>query len=75
MDFEIQVLVDELEWRVGDASGFSGWLLPMLATNPQARVTAAQSAQHSFLEPLDKEVEEKELQVGSQGCEPEREAS
>merc|ERR1719462_494358 len=70
-----QVLVDELEWRVGDASGFSGWLLPMLATNPQARVTAAQSAQHSFLEPLDKEVEEKELQVGSQGCEPEREAS
>ena len=75
MDFEIQVLVDELEWRVGDASGFSGWLLPMLATNPKARVTAAQSAQHSFLEPLDKEVEEKELQVGSQGCEPEREAS
>ena len=75
MDFEIQVLVDELEWRVGDASGFSGWLLPMLATNPQSRVTAAQSAQHSFLEPLDKEVEEKELRVGSQGCEPEREAS
>ena len=75
MDFEIQVLVDQLEWRVEDASGFSGWLLPMLATNPQARVTAAQSAQHSFLEPLDKEVEEKELQVGSQGCEPEREAS
>ena len=69
------MLVDELEWRVGDASGFSGWLLPMLATNPKARVTAAQSAQHSFLEPLDKEVEERELQVGSQGCEPEREAS
>lgn len=69
------MLVDELEWRVEDASGFSGWLLPMLATNPQARATAAQSAQHSFLEPLDKEVEEKELQVGSQGCEPEREAS
>ena len=69
------MLVDELEWRVEDALGFSGWLLPMLATNPQARVTAAQSAQHSFLEPLDKEVEEKELQVGSQGCEPEREAS
>ena len=69
------MLVDELEWRVEDASGFSGWLLPMLATNPKARVTAAQSAQHSFLEPLDGEVEEKELQVGSQGCEPEREAS
>jgi len=47
----------------------------MLATNPQARVTAAQSAQHSFLEPLDKKVEEKELQFGSLGCEPEREAS
>ena len=75
MDFETQVLVEQLEWRVEDALGFSGWLLPMLATNPQARVTAAQSAQHSFLEPLDKEVEEKELQVGSQGCEPEREAS
>ena len=58
------MLVDELEWRVEDASGFSGWLLPMLATNPQARVTAAQSAQHSFLEPLDEEVEEKKLQVG-----------
>ena len=69
------MLVDELEWRVEDASGFSGWLLPMLATNPQARATAAQSAQHSFLEPLDREVEEKELQVGPQGCEPEREAS
>ena len=54
------MLVNELEWRVGDASGFSGWLLPMLATNPQARVTAAQSAQHSFLEPLDREVEERE---------------
>ena len=71
MDFETQVLVEQLEWRVGDASGFSGWLLPMLATNPQARITAAQSAQHSFLEPL----EEKELQFGSRGCEPEREAS
>ena len=75
MDFETQVLVEQLEWRVEDASGFSGWLLPMLATNPKARVTAAQSAQHSFLEPLDKEVEVRELQVGSQGCEPEREAS
>ena len=34
---------------------------PMLVTNPQARATAAQSARHPVLEPMDLEVEEGEM--------------
>ena len=51
-------MVGDLNWEDGDAAHFSAWLLPMLVTNPQARATAAQSACHPFLEPMDLVVEE-----------------
>ena len=48
-------MFEDLNWEDGDAAHFSAWLLPMLVTNPQARATAAQSACHPFLEPMDLE--------------------
>ena len=53
--FQVFDMFEDLNWEDGDAAHFSAWLLPMLVTNPQARATAAQSARHPFLEPMDLE--------------------
>ena len=49
-------------WRSwsGKLATLHTWLQLMLVTNPKARATAAQSACHPFLEPMDEEVVEKE---------------
>ena len=59
--FQVFDMFEDLNWEDGDAAYFSAWLLPMLVTNPQARATAAQSARHPVLEPMDLEVEEGEM--------------
>ena len=68
-------MFEDLDWGDEDASHFSAWLQAMLVTNPKARATAAQSALHPFLEPMDEEVEEEEILGTSSSSETEREAS
>ena len=65
--------MEDLNWEASDASLFSAWLQPLLVTNPKARATAVQSAQHPFLEPMDEEmVEEEEVQGTSSSSETQR---